>query len=88
MKTFDEIVRAVVEGQVSSFINDHPEVLDTGTTTWKTPRNKTRKAQIKDSIAKRIVRDLTCPDTKAKLILSLQSASGDEASDVEAGHCA
>ena len=72
---FDALVRRVVEGQVKSFINDHPEVITTGVATWKTPPGKTRQAQLMDSIAKRVILDLTCEQTKAKLAEALAPSS-------------
>jgi hypothetical protein len=83
---FERLIRRVVEGQARSFVHDHPEILDTGTTTWKTPSWKTREQQLVDSIAKRIILDLTCADTKAKLIASLAPVTGDNDEGV-AGSC-
>lgn len=72
--TYEQLVRRIVEGQVKSFINDHPEILDTGTTSWKTPKGKARRDQLTDSIAKRVILDLTCEQTKAKLTKALEFA--------------
>lgn len=69
---WDKMIRRRVEGQIRSFLNDHPEILDTGTTTWKCPPNKTRNQQLMDSIAKRVVLELICPDTKKKLMDALK----------------
>jgi hypothetical protein len=79
VKSYEELVRGIVEGQIKSFIHDHPEILDTGTTSWRRPsgsRSKSRERQLLDSIAKRIVLDLTSSSTRTMLFQALQVASG------------
>lgn len=63
MKTFEQLVKTIVEGQIRSFINDHPEVL----TEWR----GTGAEGLKNSIAKRILGDLTCETTIERLKLAL-----------------
>lgn len=78
-KTYEELIWRIVQGQVSSFIHDHPEALKIADD-WKTPPSKTKKQQVVDSIAKRICFDLTSPQTRRMLseALALEHATGVE----------
>lgn len=71
---FDQIIKRVVEGQVQDFLNAHPEILQ-GMVGWKTPPNKTPQRQLRDSIAKRVIRDLCSPSTKMRLKRALDRDS-------------
>ena len=72
MDKLRSIISPIVEGQIKSFINDHPEILEG--IKWKHQRPKAD--QLKDSLAKRIVNDLTCGTTTARLAAALQISSG------------
>lgn len=68
MDPLEKVIRPVVEGQIRSFINDHPEVV--GAVNWYKPRPD--KAQtLVNSLAKRIVRDLLCSDNRVRLVQAL-----------------
>ena len=56
MEQIGKIIRPIVEGQIRSFLHDHPEVAQSWT--GKLPNGKTKAMAIKDSLAKRITRDL------------------------------
>jgi hypothetical protein len=65
VRNLERIIRPIVEGQIRSFLHDHPEVADG----WagKLPDGKSKAMAVKDSLAKRIVRDLVCPETRMRL---------------------
>jgi hypothetical protein len=83
--TLERIIRPIVEGQIRSFLNDHPEVL-IGVTRHK-PWGKSQAEWVTDSLAKRIVRDLTCGTTTARLAAFLVEASPANADLVDGGTC-
>lgn len=53
MSNIETVIRPIVEGQLRSFISDHPDALNQR---WI------------GSIAKRIIRDLVCQQTQVRLI--------------------
>ena len=61
----ERVVRPIVEGQILSFLHDHPEVAEGWT--GKLPEGKTKVMAVKDSLSKRITRDLLCSDTRVRL---------------------
>ncbi len=65
----DRVIRPIVEGQIISFLKDHPEIAEAWT--GKLPPGKTKPHAVKDSLAKRISRDLGCPDTRVRLMKAL-----------------
>ncbi len=69
MDELERIIRPIVEGQVRSFTNDHPEVVDA--VDWYKPRADKRQTLV-NSLSKRIVRDLLCADTRMRLVAALQ----------------
>lgn len=69
---FAKIITAVVEGQIRSFIADHPEIL-TGVN-WYKPRSD-KASTLTGSIAKRIISDLLCPQTRMRLEAALGATS-------------
>ena len=64
----EQVIRPIVEGQIRSFTYDHPEVVEA--VKWFKPRDDKRVTFI-NSVAKRILRDLLCPDTRARLAAAL-----------------
>ena len=64
-----KIIRPIVEGQIRSFLHDHPEVAEAWT--GRLSPGKTKVMAVKDSLAKRVVRDLLCDDTVARLRAAL-----------------
>ena len=75
---YARIVARTVEGQIMSFLNDHPEVAEAWT--GKLSRGKSKKMAVKDSLAKRIIGDLTCVELTLRIRAALV-----EADDCECG---
>jgi len=73
---FNHIVARIVEGQIMSFLNDYPEIAEAWT--GKRKSGVTKKMAVKNSLAKRIVRDLTCGTSTARLSAALVEACGCE----------
>lgn len=63
----ERIIRPVVEGQLRSFVTDHPEVL--AAVRWYRPRGRTvdPTTTFVNSISKRITRDLISDANRARL---------------------
>lgn len=78
MDPLERVIRPIVEGQIRSFTYDHPEVLDA--VNWYR-RRPDKRVTFVNSIAKRIVRDLVCPTTRAHLVAALVEASYCESGD-------
>jgi hypothetical protein len=64
----ESVIRPIVEGQIRSFTNDHPEVVSA--VDWFKPRADKRQTLI-NSLSKRIVRDLLCSETRMRLVAAL-----------------
>lgn len=60
----EAVLRPIIEGQLRSFINDHPEVV--GAVDWHKP-TKDKSVSFVNSAAKRIMRDLLCSETRMRL---------------------
>jgi hypothetical protein len=74
----ERIIRPIVEGQIRSFLNDHPHVVES--VTWYKPRAD-KKTTMVNSLAKRIVRDLLCPETRVRLISAVLEPSAGAADE-------
>lgn len=63
------IIQPIVEGQIRSFLIDHPEVA----AAWpgKLKPDIDKRTAIVNSLAKRISQDLLCPDTRVRLMAAL-----------------
>lgn len=61
----EKIIRPIVEGQIRGFLKEHSSVLDG--VDWYKPRKDDKATTFTNSLAKRIVRDLTCGSTAARL---------------------
>jgi len=61
----ERVIRPIVEGQIVSYLNDHPEIAEAYT--GKRYDGRSKAAALKNSLAKRIVRDLLCADTRVRL---------------------
>lgn len=75
-EALDRIIRPIVEGQIRGFIAEHPNIL-IGVDWYKTP-DRDRAKTLCGSLTKRIVRDLTCGSTSARLeaaLLALESGA-------------
>jgi hypothetical protein len=75
----EKIIRPIVEGQIRSFLHDHPEVL------IGVKRNvhvgKDQASWVMNSLSKRITRDLTCGTTTARLVAAALSLSHEAAAE-------
>lgn len=65
MDPLEKIIRPIVEGQIRGFLKEHPEVLER--VNWFKPRLHDPATTFTNSLAKRIVRDLVCHVTRARL---------------------
>lgn len=68
MTELEKIIRPIVEGQIRGFIKEHPSVLDG--VDWYKPRDE-KATTFVNSLSKRIVRDLTCGTSAARLAKAL-----------------
>lgn len=75
MSDLARIVRPIVEGQLRSYFNDHPEIADAYA--GKRRPGKSKVDALVDSIGKRISNDLTCAGTGARLRAALLEPSSD-----------
>lgn len=64
----ERIIRPIVEGQIRGFIKEHPSILK-GVDWYKPSTDKART--LSNSLSKRIVRDLLCPTTRARLVAAV-----------------
>jgi hypothetical protein len=64
----ERIVRPIVEGQIRGFLKEHPRLVDA--VDWYKPRTDKAMTFV-NSLSKRIVRDLTCGMTAARLAAAL-----------------
>lgn len=60
----EKIVRPIVEGQIRGFLKEHLKIVEA--VDWYKPR-KDKAATFTNSLSKRIVRDLACGTTAARL---------------------
>jgi hypothetical protein len=82
MTPLERIVRPIVEGQIRGFLFEHPKIVDA--VDWYKPR--TDKAQtFINLLSKRIVRDLTCGISTARLTAALLEVSAEAPSKVGCG---
>lgn len=65
----ERVIRPIVEGQVRGFAKEHPGVLN-GVTWYKGKKHSTL-ATFVNSVSKRVVRDLVCPESRARIEAAL-----------------
>lgn len=68
----EKIIRPIVEGQIKGFLKEHPNILNE--VDWYKPRRDKAQTFI-NSLSKRIVRDLTCGTSTARLAAVLLAPS-------------
>lgn len=68
MDKLEKIIRPIVEGQIRGFLKEHPPIVEA--VDWYKPR-KDKSVTFTNSLAKRIVRDLTCPTVRARMAEAL-----------------
>lgn len=83
MDPLEKIVRPIVEGQIRGFLKEHPEILDR--VNWFKPRAHDKTTTFTNSLAKRIVRDLVCASTRARLEAALLETSPERANGDDLG---
>jgi hypothetical protein len=64
----EKVIRPIVEGQIRGFLKEHPRVLEG--VDWYKPRQD-KATTFTNSLSKRIVRDLTCGTSAARLAKAL-----------------
>jgi hypothetical protein len=78
----EAIIRPIVEGQIRGFLKEHPSVLQ-GVDWYK--RRTDKATTFTNSLAKRIIRDLTCGNVAARLETALLELVTDTPSDADRG---
>ena len=68
----ERIIRPIVEGQIRGFLKEHPPIVEA--VDWFKP-SKDKTMTFINSLAKRIVRDLTCASTSARLAAALSGTA-------------
>lgn len=74
MDEFERHVRAIVAGQIKGFLKEHPSIVEA--VDWYKPRTDKETTFI-NSLSKRIVRDLVCPTSRARLAKALLEGNPD-----------
>lgn len=64
----ERVIRPIVEGQIRGFAKEHPECVEA--VNWFKPR-RDKQITFVNSLAKRIVRDLLCPISRARIEAAL-----------------
>lgn len=68
MTPLEKIIRPIVEGQIRGFLKEHLPIVEA--VDWYKPRADKAQTLI-NSLSKRIVRDLVCQTTRARLAAAL-----------------
>lgn len=76
------VIQPIVEGQIRDFLNQHPQIAEA--VDWR-HSHATKKDALVSSIAKRLSRDLCCPDTERRIRAALEPQTGE--AGVEVGNC-
>lgn len=84
MTPLEKVIRPIVEGQILGFLKEHPTIVDA--VDWYKPRED-RGVTFINSLAKRIVRDLTCDMTTARLAAALLEIATDAQPKSGIGTC-
>jgi hypothetical protein len=71
-KALEKVIRPIVEGQIRGFLKEHPKIVEV--VDWYKPR-KDKAQTLINSLSKRIVRDLTCGTSTARLAAALLEPS-------------
>lgn len=80
MSPLERIIRPIVEGQIRGFLKEHPGIAEA--VDWYKPRDD-KATTFVNSLSKRIVRDLTCGTTTARLTEALEFSPEPLAASVE-----
>jgi len=68
MNSLERIIQPIVEGQIKGFLKEHPKIVEA--VDWYKPRDDKAQTFI-NSLSKRIVRDLTCEMSIARLAAAI-----------------
>lgn len=82
----ERVIRPIVEGQIRGFLKEHPPIV--AAVDWYKPRTD-KAATFINSLSKRIVRDLLCPISRARLEAAIMASVATVTppdSPVEFGH--
>lgn len=82
MDALEKIIRPIVEGQIRGFLKEHPKLVEA--VDWYKPR-KDKAQTFVGSLSKRIVRDLTCGMSAARLAAALLERSAEAGPIVDCG---
>lgn len=77
----ERVIRPIVEGQVRGFATEHPGVLNG--VTWYKGKKHGQLATFVNSVSKRVVRDLVCAESRARIEAALFEIWEAEKSAVE-----
>lgn len=67
----EKIIRPIVEGQIRGFLKEHPSIIEG--VDWYKPRTD-KTTTFVNSLSKRIVRDLVCAASVARLMAAMDGA--------------
>lgn len=84
MDDLEKIIRPIVEGQIRGFLKEHPPIV--AAVDWYKPRQD-RAVTFTNSLSKRIVRDLTCRLTAARMAAALLASPTEEPSNSTVEPC-
>lgn len=79
MDEFERIIRPIVEGQIRGFLKEHPKIVDA--VDWYKPRKHDKATTFVNSLAKRLVRDICCAHSRARIKAALLEALAENAVD-------
>ncbi len=65
----EKVIRPIVEGQIRGFLHEHPAIVNA--VDWYKKRTD-KVTTFTNSLSKRIVRDLTCAETRSRIEDALQ----------------
>lgn len=74
MDKLERVIRPIVEGQIRGFLKEHPQIVEA--VDWYKPRDD-KATTFVNSLSKRIVRDLVCQVSKARLAAALLESSAE-----------
>lgn len=79
MDPLEKIIRPIVEGQIRGFLKEHSAIVEA--VDWYKPRDD-KAVTFVNSLSKRIIRDLVCPSTRARVMAALLEFGSEAPSDV------
>jgi hypothetical protein len=86
MTELERIIRPIVEGQIRGFLMEHPNIVKA--VDWYNTKDRDPAKTFVGSLAKRIVRDLTCGSSAARLAAALLGKGTETQPKIDRGMCA